>query len=126
MDAILIVLFIVSCALAGLGALVTYLLSPEPKATFDHLSSLGRLMVVAGAAFSICRAGWDGMTPQPEVVVFAVGIALLTCLYAWRNYRAALLSEGGNEWWEPIRTVFERLGLAKRPPADVTDEQSGT
>ena len=123
MDATLLVFFVVGCLLAAVGALVTFLLTDKPRTLADHVSSLGRLMIFGGALFSGCRAVWNNTQPWAEMTLFVTGIGILTCLYAWRNYKAALAAEGGHEWWEPIRSLLDRIFRVKRP--DDTSEHSG-
>lgn len=124
MDATLLALFVVGCLLAALGALVTFLLTDRPRVFADHAASLGRLLIVSGGLFGAVRATWSGWQPWPEMALFVTGIGILTCLYAWRNYKAALAAEGGQEWWQPVRTLLERSLHLKRRDDD-TGEHSG-
>jgi hypothetical protein len=126
MQALLLVLFVIGCLLAALGALVTFLLTDRPRSASDHMASLGRMLILGGALFGACRAGWSGWEPWPEMVAFVVGIGILTALYAWRNYKAAVVAEGGHEWWEPIRALLHRALQGRRAAVDSTDEHSGT
>lgn len=126
METLLIVLFVTGCVLAAVGALVTFLLTDRPRSAGDHLASLGRMLILAGGLFAACRAIWQGWQPWPEMAAFVIGIGILTCLYAWRNYKTALAAEGGHQWWEPIRALFFRAVFSRRATVDPTDEQSGT
>lgn len=113
MEALLKILFIAGCAPAALAALVTFLLSDKPRTLADHLASVGRLLIIAGALFGICRAGWYGGRPLPETVALAMGIGILAVVYAWRQYTAALLAEGGGSWWEPLHELLRRVTRAR-------------
>lgn len=86
METTLSILFGIS-SLINAGALaVSILLSPKPQSTSDHVCGVGRLMVFTGALCNWAANQTNNYVPDWHGVMFSVGIALLTLLYAKNHW----------------------------------------
>lgn len=69
-------IFVISCAAVIVSTLCVSLLADPPRSLWEHLRGAARIMLIAGASFSVARA-FNGWAPTQDLVVLQIGIALM-------------------------------------------------